>query len=84
MPGGVEAEAQSAATRNNAQNLPFQEKTTLSNVLADAREKILGDRAVTKEHPKGTGDSKYHACTRFMVTDDEDVEEVGGNSGMRR
>ena len=34
MPGGVGAEAQSAATRNNARNLPFQEKTSLSDVLA--------------------------------------------------
>ncbi|WVY98623.1 hypothetical protein V8G54_030774 [Vigna mungo] len=50
--GGLGARAQSAATRNT-RTLPLSEKTTLSDVLTDAREKLPGDKAVTREDAEG-------------------------------
>ncbi|OIW12661.1 hypothetical protein TanjilG_24594 [Lupinus angustifolius] len=50
--GGLGAIAQSAATKNT-RILPFTEKTTLSDVLTDAREKLASDKAVTKEDAEG-------------------------------
>ncbi|KAK7270278.1 hypothetical protein RIF29_23303 [Crotalaria pallida] len=50
--GGLGAIAQSAATKNS-RTLPFMEKTTLSDVLTDARGKLASDKAVTKEDAEG-------------------------------
>ncbi|OIV91335.1 hypothetical protein TanjilG_01953 [Lupinus angustifolius] len=50
--GGVAAIAQSAATRNS-RALPYMEKTTLSDVVSDAREKLPSDKTVTKEDAEG-------------------------------
>jgi hypothetical protein len=51
-PGGLGAIAQSAATKN-PRIQPFTEKTTLSDVLTDAREKLAADKVVTKEDAEG-------------------------------
>ncbi|XP_061359084.1 late embryogenesis abundant protein D-34-like [Gastrolobium bilobum] len=48
-PGGLGATAQSAATRNTR----TLQKTTLSDVLSDAREKLPADKAVTREDAEG-------------------------------
>ncbi|KAE8660657.1 Late embryoproteinsis abundant protein D-34 [Hibiscus syriacus] len=48
LPGGVAAEAQSAATRNSRTML-FEDKATLSDVLCDASSKLPKDKAVTGE-----------------------------------
>ncbi|XP_027935703.1 late embryogenesis abundant protein D-34-like [Vigna unguiculata] len=50
--GGLGARAQSAATRNT-RTVPQSDKTTLSDVLTDAREKLQGDKAVTREDAEG-------------------------------
>ncbi|KAE9618428.1 hypothetical protein Lal_00047715 [Lupinus albus] len=50
--GGVGAIAQSAATKNS-RALPYMEKTTLSDVVSDAREKLASDKMVTKEDAEG-------------------------------
>ncbi|CAJ1969321.1 unnamed protein product [Sphenostylis stenocarpa] len=50
--GGLGARAQSAATRNT-RTVPDSQKTTLSDVLADAREKLPADKAVTREDAEG-------------------------------
>ncbi|KDP21437.1 hypothetical protein JCGZ_21908 [Jatropha curcas] len=47
LPGGIGAEAQSAATRNRA--LSDRDKITLSEVLEDASLKLPADKAVTRE-----------------------------------
>ncbi|MED6159779.1 hypothetical protein PIB30_045383 [Stylosanthes scabra] len=52
QPGGLAAAAQSAATRNSRTMGDFQ-KTTLSDVLADAREKLASDKVVTREDAEG-------------------------------
>ncbi|KAI4349495.1 hypothetical protein L6164_010078 [Bauhinia variegata] len=46
--GGIGAKAQSAAT-HNARTIPFEQKITISDVLSDAKEKLGGDKAVTRE-----------------------------------
>ncbi|XP_057425328.1 late embryogenesis abundant protein D-34-like [Lotus japonicus] len=52
QPGGLAATAQSAATRNT-RTLPQLQKTTLSDVLSDAKEKLPSDKAVTREDAEG-------------------------------
>ncbi|KAG6429140.1 hypothetical protein SASPL_107180 [Salvia splendens] len=52
VPGGVGAEAQSAAARN-MQTTRDEEKTTLADVLTDASEKLVGDKPVTREDAEG-------------------------------
>ncbi|KAK8693916.1 hypothetical protein V6N13_071483 [Hibiscus sabdariffa] len=47
-PGGIASEAQSAAVRNSQTNR-FEDRATLSNVLADARAMLAKDKAVTRE-----------------------------------
>ncbi|RDY09509.1 hypothetical protein CR513_06110, partial [Mucuna pruriens] len=51
-PGGLGAKAQSAATRNT-RTMPITQKTTLSDILSDAREKLPEDKAVTREDAEG-------------------------------
>ncbi|CAL0300590.1 unnamed protein product [Lupinus luteus] len=50
--GGVGAIAQSAATKNSRAS-PFMEKTTLSDVVSNARERLSSDKTVTKEDAEG-------------------------------
>ncbi|KAH6799647.1 hypothetical protein C2S51_036131 [Perilla frutescens var. frutescens] len=52
VPGGLGAEAGSAAV-HNLQTTKEEEKATLSDVLTDATEKLAGDRAVTREDAVG-------------------------------
>ena len=52
QPGGLAAVAQSAATKNLRTMGDFQ-KTTLSDVLTDAKEKLSSDKAVTREDAEG-------------------------------
>ncbi|KAH1136436.1 hypothetical protein AAZX31_10G027100 [Glycine max] len=51
-PGGLGARAQSAATRNT-RTVSHSHKTTLSDVLTDAKEKLPADKAVTREDAEG-------------------------------
>ncbi|WJX12144.1 hypothetical protein P8452_02673 [Trifolium repens] len=51
-PGGLGAIAQSAATKNT-RTMPALQKTTLADVVSDAREKLGGDKAVTREDAEG-------------------------------
>ncbi|KAK7345886.1 hypothetical protein VNO77_16501 [Canavalia gladiata] len=51
-PGGLGARAQSAATHNTRTPSYFH-KTTLSHVLADAKEKLPTDKHVTREDAEG-------------------------------
>ncbi|KAK7393522.1 hypothetical protein VNO78_22080 [Psophocarpus tetragonolobus] len=51
-PGGLGATAQSAATRNT-RTMPASQKTTLSDVLTDARVKLSADKVVTREDAEG-------------------------------
>ncbi|KAL5796680.1 hypothetical protein ACOSQ2_001500 [Xanthoceras sorbifolium] len=51
-PGGIGVTAQSAAT-NNERTLFFGDKTTISDVLADATTKLSGDKPVTREDAEG-------------------------------
>ncbi|KAL1559671.1 late embryogenesis abundant protein D-34 [Salvia divinorum] len=48
VPGGVTAEAESAAAYN-MKTTRDDEKTTLADVLTDASEKLVGDKEVTTE-----------------------------------
>ncbi|XP_038899811.1 late embryogenesis abundant protein D-34-like [Benincasa hispida] len=48
IPGGIGAEAQSAATLNT-QAMRDENKTTLGDILTDATQKLSGDKAVTRE-----------------------------------
>ncbi|XP_074377676.1 late embryogenesis abundant protein 47-like [Apium graveolens] len=52
VPGGVAAAAQSAATRN-ARLTNYEEKTKLSEVLADAASKLPSDKPVTRRDAEG-------------------------------
>lgn len=52
VPGGVGAEAQSAAVYN-MQTVREEEKATLGDVLTDATEKLAGDRPATREDAQG-------------------------------
>lgn len=52
VPGGLGAAAQSAATLNT-RTVPHAHKTTLSDVLTDARVKLARDKAVTREDAEG-------------------------------
>ncbi|KAL1802711.1 hypothetical protein ACET3Z_031358 [Daucus carota] len=52
VPGGVAAAAQSAATRN-ARLTQYEEKTKLSEVLADAASKLPSDKPVTRRDAEG-------------------------------
>ncbi|XP_054799724.1 late embryogenesis abundant protein D-34 [Prosopis cineraria] len=51
-PGGVAATAQSAATRN-ARTLSYEQRTTLSDVLTEAKQKLPADKQVTREDAEG-------------------------------
>ncbi|WJX18615.1 hypothetical protein P8452_08396 [Trifolium repens] len=51
-PGGLGARAQSAATKNT-RTMPDLQKTTLADVVSGAREKLGGDKAVTREDAEG-------------------------------
>ncbi|KAI9119389.1 hypothetical protein K1719_010064 [Acacia pycnantha] len=51
-PGGVAAKAQSAAS-HNARTLPSEQKTTLSDVLTDAKHRLPADKQVTREDAEG-------------------------------
>ncbi|KAG8389330.1 hypothetical protein BUALT_Bualt02G0218100 [Buddleja alternifolia] len=51
VPGGVAAEAQSAAARNR--RTTDEQKTKLGDVLADATLKLVGDKPVTREDAEG-------------------------------
>ncbi|KAK7277631.1 hypothetical protein RJT34_22646 [Clitoria ternatea] len=51
-PGGLGAAAQSTATRNS-RTMSHIHKTTLSDVLVDAKEKLAADKAVTREDAEG-------------------------------
>ncbi|KAA0064059.1 late embryogenesis abundant protein D-34 [Cucumis melo var. makuwa] len=48
IPGGIGAEAQSAATLNT-RAMRNEDKTTLGDILTDATRKLPGDKTVTKE-----------------------------------
>ncbi|KAG6416100.1 hypothetical protein SASPL_123524 [Salvia splendens] len=48
VPGGIGAEAESAAA-HNMKATRDDEKTTLADVLTDASEKLVADKAVTRE-----------------------------------
>ncbi|CAK9309978.1 unnamed protein product [Citrullus colocynthis] len=48
IPGGIGAEAQSAATLNT-RAMRDEDKTTLGDILTDATQKLAGDKTVTKE-----------------------------------
>ncbi|XP_075507591.1 late embryogenesis abundant protein D-34-like [Primulina tabacum] len=52
VPGGLGAEAKSAA-EHNARIARDEGKTTLEDVLTDATEKLTGDKAVTREDAQG-------------------------------
>ncbi|KAL3827968.1 hypothetical protein ACJIZ3_016770 [Penstemon smallii] len=52
VPGGIAAEAQAAAARN-VLTTKDEEKTKLSDVLNDATDKLVSDKAVTREDAEG-------------------------------
>ncbi|CAN0920511.1 Late embryogenesis abundant protein 31 [Linum grandiflorum] len=52
VPGGIAAAAQSAAT-HNARATSDEEKTTIADVLSDAKAKLPADRAATRKDAEG-------------------------------
>ncbi|KAK4482282.1 hypothetical protein RD792_009434 [Penstemon davidsonii] len=52
VPGGIAAEAQAAAARN-VLTTKDEEKSKLSDVLNDATDKLISDKAVTREDAEG-------------------------------
>lgn len=74
-PGGVGATAQSAAALNSHANR-IEEMTKLSDVLTDAADKLVEDRAVTKEDAEAVYDAEVHknSSTQQMMN----IAEPGG------
>ncbi|XP_031253119.1 late embryogenesis abundant protein D-34-like [Pistacia vera] len=66
-PGGVGAIAQSAAAHNQ-RTMFFADKTTISDVLADATTKLPGDKPVTREDAEGVISSEIRNKADLRTT----------------